>query len=158
MGMVGIYGKTDNAIFYYSLAYGISSIAAFAVAIVVSKHAGSDKIEAFNGLAKRHPFLAVALTVAILSMAGIPPFAGFFGKYYIFSEAMKNGHLLLTVVAVVNSIAAVYYYFKVVLAMYTQDGEDAPYTVKPAYSFVIALCVLLTLLIGVFPSVFANLF
>lgn len=158
MGMVGIYGKTDNAIFYYSLAYGISSIAAFAVAIVVSKHAGSDKIEAFNGLAKRHPFLAAALTMAILSMAGIPPFAGFFAKYYIFSEAMKNGHVLLTVVAVVNSIAAVYYYFKVVLAMYTKDGDEAPYTVKPAYSFVIGLCVLLTILIGVFPSSFANLF
>lgn len=158
MGMVGIYGKTDNAIFYYSLAYGISSIAAFAVAIVVSKHAGSDKIEAFNGLARRHPFLAAALTMAILSMAGIPPFAGFFAKYYIFSEAMKNGHVLLTIVAVVNSIAAVYYYFKVVLAMYTKDGEEAPYTVKPAYSFVIGLCVLLTLLIGIYPTVFANLF
>ncbi len=158
MGMVGIYGKTDNAIFYYSMAYGVSSIAAFAVAIVVSKHAGSDKIEAFNSLAKRHPFLAAALTLSILSMAGIPPMAGFFGKYYIFSEAMKNGHVLLTVVAVVNSIAAVYYYFKVVLAMYTKDGDEAPYTVKPAYSFVIGLCVLLTILIGVFPSSFANLF
>lgn len=158
MGIVGIYGKTDNAIFFYSVAYGISSIAAFAVAIIVSKHAGSDKIEAFNGLAKRHPFLAAALTMAILSMAGIPPFAGFFGKYYIFSEAVKNNHIGLTVVAVVNSIIAVYYYFKVVLAMYTKDGEDTHYTVKPAYSFVIGLCVLLILLIGVFPSAFANLF
>jgi NADH-quinone oxidoreductase subunit N len=158
MGIVGIYGKTDNAIFFYSLAYGVSSVAAFAIAIVVSKHTGSDKIESFNGLAKRHPFLAAALTMAILSMAGIPPFAGFFGKYYIFSEAMKNGHLLLTIVAVVNSIVAVYYYFKVVLAMYTKEGDETPYTVKPAYTFVIALCVLLTLLIGVYPTVFANLF
>jgi NADH-quinone oxidoreductase subunit N len=115
-------------------------------------------MEAFNGLAKRHPFLAAALTMAILSMAGIPPFAGFFAKYYIFSEAVKNGHVLLTVAAVVNSIAAVYYYFKVVLAMYTKESVESHYTVKPAYSFVIALCVLLTLLVGVFPSAFANLF
>ncbi|MCW5908909.1 MAG: NADH-quinone oxidoreductase subunit N [Chitinophagales bacterium] len=158
MGIVGIYGKTDNAVFYYSLAYGIASVAAFAVAIIVAKHTGSDKIEAFNGLAKRKPFVAVALTIAILSMAGIPPFAGFFGKYYIFTEAVKSGHLWLTVVAVVNSIIAVYYYFKVVLAMYTKEPDEAHFTLKPAYSFVIGLCVLLTILIGVFPSVFANLF
>lgn len=158
MGIVGIYGKTDNAVFYYSLAYGIASVAAFAVAIIVAKHTGSDKIEAFNGLAKRKPFVAVALTIAILSMAGIPPFAGFFGKYYIFTEAVKSGHLWLTIVAVINSIVAVYYYFKVVLAMYTKEPDEAHFTLKPAYSFAIGLCVLLTILIGVFPSVFANLF
>ena len=157
IGIMSLTGKTDNAIFFYSLAYGISSVAAFAVAIVVAGNAGSDKIEAFNGLGKRKPFVAAALTVAMLSMAGIPPFAGFFAKYYIFTEAIKNGHIGITVWAVINSIIAVYYYFKVILAMYTKDSGEVVFNIKPAYSFVILLCVALIILIGLLPSSFANL-
>lgn len=157
MGILSMYGKTDNAIFYYSVAYGLSSVAAFAVAIVVANNVGNDKLEAFNGLGKRKPFLAAALTLAMLSMAGIPPFAGFFGKYYIFSEAVKNGHLWLTLIAVVNSIVGVYYYFKVVVAMYTKNSTEVVVSVKPMYTFVIAACILLILVIGLFPSALANL-
>jgi len=157
MGILSMYGKTDNAIFYYSVAYGLSSIAAFAVAIVVANNVGSDKMEAFNGLGKRKPFLAAALTLAMLSMAGIPPFAGFFGKYYIFSEAVKNGHIWLTLIAVINSIVGVYYYFKVIVAMYTKDSNEVVVSVKPMYTFVITACILLILVIGIFPSALANL-
>jgi len=157
LAIISLYGKTDNALFYYSFAYGISSIAAFAIAIIVAANIGSEKFEAFNGLGKRKPFLSAALTISMLSMAGIPPFAGFFGKYYIFSEAIKAGHLWLVVLAVLNSIVGVYYYFKVILAMYTKQSTDIGFTVKPAYGFVIAVCILLTILVGVFPSVLANL-
>lgn len=157
LAIVSMYGKTDNAIFYYAVAYGISSVAAFAVAIVVAKNVGNEKLDAFNGLGKSKPFLAAALTIAILSMAGIPPFAGFFGKYYIFSEAIKTGHIGLTVVAVINSIVGVYYYFKVILAMYTKDSSESVISISPAYTVVIILCTLLTILIGIFPSVLANL-
>jgi len=93
----------------------------------------------------------------MLSMAGIPPFAGFFAKYYIFSEAIKNGHLLLVVLAVINSIVGIYYYFKVIFAMYTKESDEVVFTLKPSYSIVIAVCVVLILLIGIFPSVFAGL-
>lgn len=157
LAIVSMYGKTDNAIFYYAVAYGISSVAAFAIAIIVAKNVGNDKIEAFNGLGKSKPFLAAALTIAILSMAGIPPFAGFFGKYYLFSEAIKTGHLWLTVLAVVNSIVGVYYYFKVILAMYTKDSSESVMSVSLAYSIVIVLCTILTILIGIYPSYLANL-
>ncbi|MBS1613374.1 MAG: NADH-quinone oxidoreductase subunit N, partial [Bacteroidetes bacterium] len=157
LGIVSMYGKTDNAIFYYAVAYGISSVAAFAIAITVAKNVGSEKIEAFNGLGKSKPFLAVALTIAILSMSGIPPFAGFFGKYYIFSEAIKTGHLWLTIIAVLNSIVGVYYYFKVILAMYTKDSSESVISVSLAYSIVIILCTILTILIGIYPSGLANL-
>ncbi|MFN8286526.1 MAG: NADH-quinone oxidoreductase subunit N [Chitinophagales bacterium] len=156
LGIISAYGNTDGAIFYYSLAYGLSTIAAFAVAIVVSNNLRSDKFEAFNGLGKRKPMLAAALTMAMLSMAGIPPFAGFFGKYYIFTEAIKNGHLWLTVFAVVNSIIGVYYYFKVILAMYTKEGNEPEFSINPSYAVVIGICVVLSLVFGVFPSV-ANL-
>ena len=157
LGIVSLYGKTDNAIFFYSIAYGVSSIAAFAVAIVVAANVGSEKFEAFNGLGKQKPLLAVAMTIAMLSMAGIPPFAGFFGKYYIFSEAVRNGHIALVVLAVIASILSVYYYFKVIVAMYTRESKEASFTIKPAYSFVIAVCILITVLAGLFPSVLANL-
>ena len=157
MGILSLTGKTSNAIFYYSLAYGLASVAAFAVAIAVASNSGSDKIESFNGLAKRKPFVAAALTIAMLSMAGIPPFAGFFAKYYIFTEAIKNGHLWVTVWAVINSIVAVYYYFKVILAMYTKDSGEVVFNIKPAYSFVILVCILLIILIGLWPAPFANM-
>ena len=157
LGIVSLYGKTDNAILFYSVAYGVSSIAAFAVAIVVVANVGSEKFEAFNGLGKQKPLLAVAMTIAMLSMAGIPPFAGFFGKYYIFSEAVRNGHIALVVLAVIASIVSVYYYFKVIVAMFTRESKEASFTIKPAYSFVIAVCILITVLAGLFPSVLANL-
>lgn len=157
LAIVSVYGKTDNALFFYSLAYAVASIAAFAIAIVVAANVGSEKFDAFNGLGKRKPLLAMALTIAMLSMAGIPPFAGFFGKYYIFSEAVRAGHLGLVILAVVNSIVGVYYYFKVIIAMYTKDSNEVSLTIKPAYSVVIVICILITILAGVFPSMFANL-
>lgn len=157
LGIISVYVKTDNAIFYYSVAYGVSSVAAFAVAIIVAAHAGTEKFEGFNGLGKRKPMLALALTIAMLSMAGIPPFAGFFGKYYIFSEAVKAGHLLLVIFAVLNSIVSVYYYFKVILAMYTNESQEVGFSIKPAYAVVIAVCTILTIAAGVFPSLIACL-
>ncbi len=156
LGIMTLSGKTDNAIFYYSLAYGVSTVAAFAVSIVITNNYGDDKIETFNGLGKRKPWLAGSLTIAMLSLAGIPPFAGFFGKYYIFSEAIRNGHLYITILAVVTSIIAVYYYFKVILAMYTKDSNEVVLSIKPSYIFVISICVFLILLAGIFPSVFSG--
>ncbi len=157
LGIMSLYGNTDGVLLFYSFAYAVASLAAFAVAIVVANNVGNEKIEAFNGLGKRKPFLAFALTIAMLSMAGIPPFAGFFAKYYIFSEAVRNGHLLITLFAVVASIVAVFYYFKVIVAMYTKDSSETAFDIKPAYLFVITFCVVLTILFGIFPSQLANL-
>jgi NADH-quinone oxidoreductase subunit N len=157
IAIISIYGKSDNALFYYSLAYGVSTVAAFAISIIVAANVGSEKFEAFNGLGKQKPLLSAALTISMLSMAGIPPFAGFFGKYYIFSEAMKTGHFWLVVLAVLNSAVGIYYYFKVIVAMYTKESSEVTFTVKPAYAFVIAVCILLTILVGIFPSTFTNM-
>ncbi len=157
IAIMSLSGGTQNAVFYYSLAYGLSTIAAFTVAMVVANNAGTDKIEAFNGLGKRKPMLAGALTLAMLSLAGIPPFAGFFAKYYIFSEAIKNGHLGIVILAVINSIVAIYYYFKVIFAMYTKESDAVVFEIKPSYLFVVTVCVILVLLIGILPNAFAGL-
>jgi NADH-quinone oxidoreductase subunit N len=157
LAISSLYGRTANALLYYALAYGISSIAAFAISIVIANNTGSEKFEAFNGLGKSKPWLAGALTLVMLSLAGIPPFAGFFGKYYLFSEAVRNNHFWLVVLAVINSIVGIYYYFKVIYAMYTKDSAELTVSIKPAYAFVMGLCVLLLLLIGIFPSLISGL-
>lgn len=157
LAICSLYGRTANALLYYAAAYGISTIAAFAIGIVIANNTRSEKFEAFNGLGKSKPWLAGALTLVMLSLAGIPPFAGFFGKYYLFTEAVRNNHLGLVILAVINSIVGIYYYFKVIYAMYTKDSAEATISIKPAYVFVIGLCVLLLLLLGIFPSVLAGL-
>jgi len=88
---------------------------------------------------------------------GIPPFAGFLGKYYIFSEAVKNGYMTLTIIAVLNSIVGVYYYFKVILAMYTKEANDVSVTPSLVYWIVILVCFTGSLLLGVYPGALTSL-
>ncbi len=159
LGIVTLYGKTDNAVFFYALAYGVASVAAFAVAIIVSRHTGSEKYDGFNGLAKQRPLLALALTVAMLSLAGIPPLAGFFGKYYIFSEAIRNERFWLVLIAIVNSIVGVYYYLRVVYAMYLKEVPEqatAP-TIPLTYTLVIVISIAIAVAVGLVPSLATGL-
>jgi len=149
---------TASAIFYYASGYGIATIGSFAVAILVFKAMKSENIEAFNGLGKKNPFLAAALTMSMLSLAGIPPFAGFLGKYYIFSEAIKNGLFGLTITAIITSIIGVYYYFKVILAMYTKEADETSVQSNIAYTTIIIVCVSVSLLLGLFPDKLMNIF
>jgi NADH-quinone oxidoreductase subunit N len=158
MAIATLYGKTDQAVFYYALAYGLASVVAFATAIVVTRHTGSETFNSFNGLAKQRPWLAAALSVAMISLAGIPPLSGFFAKYYIFSEALRNGRMYLVLIAIVNSIIAIYYYFRVIYAMYMKEPSakpDGP-MVPPTYWAVIIFSVLLTIAAGLFPSFVLN--
>lgn len=93
----------------------------------------------------------------MLSLAGIPPFAGFLGKYYIFSEAIRNGYVTLTLFAVVNSIIAVYYYLKVVIAMYSQPTNDKPLVIHPTYMIVAVICAIVTIGLTAMPDMFMQI-
>lgn len=115
-----------SAALFYLLAYAFFNIGAFTiVAIVESRHDGSNHIDTYRGLAARHPWLAVFLAVFMFSLAGFPPTAGFFGKFYIFAAAVKSGHLLLVIVAVINSLISVFYYLRPVKAAFF-DTDEAP--------------------------------
>jgi NADH-quinone oxidoreductase subunit N len=151
--------KTDSssALFFYGATYVLATIGAFAVAIPVFNASGKETIDAFDGLGKKKPFLAALLTMSMLSLAGIPPLAGFLGKYYIFSEAIKNGYAVLTVLAVLASIVGVYYYFKVILAMYTKPADETDIRPTLLYSIVMILCVGMSLLLGIFPGLLMGL-
>lgn len=145
--------SSSSAILYYTFAYALATIAAFAVLLVIAGNSGDSSISAFNGLAKRDPVLAAGMTVCLLSLAGIPPLAGFFGKYYLFALAINKGLWALVVFAILNSLIGIYYYFIVMINMFLKDPSDNPallYT--PVSKTVIGICVLITILIGLFPE------
>jgi NADH-quinone oxidoreductase subunit N len=158
LGLISMKGGTANAMFFYSAGYAIATIGAFAVAILVFKAMKNENIDAFNGLGKKNPMLAAALTMSMLSLAGIPPFVGFLGKYYIFSEAIRNGQITLTFIALLNSIVGVYYYFKVILAMYTKEANETEVSGTVSYYVIISICLILSIALGLFPDMLMHLF
>lgn len=157
LAILSLKTNSSSALLFYGTTYVLATIGAFAVAIPVFSARENENIEAFNGLGRKNPLMAFILTLSMLSLAGIPPLAGFLGKYYIFSEAIKNGFVALTVIAVLASIVGVYYYFKVILAMYTKDSADVPVQAPVMYMIVMVVCAILSLILGIFPGIFTNL-
>ncbi|MDH5828602.1 NADH-quinone oxidoreductase subunit N [Sphingobacterium sp. SG20118] len=141
-----------NAVFVYGAAYSLATLTAFAGLILVKRTIGSDHFESFNGLAKKNPYLAAVMTIAMLSLAGIPLTAGFIGKFMMFSAVMEQYHIVLLLIAVLNAAIAVYYYLKVVVAMYFRTGEDKPVAINANYVFLFVVTTVLTILIGVYPN------
>lgn len=144
--------SSSSTIFYYLTVYSVASLTSFAVLLQVEKlNSGTDILQ-FNGLFKRSPFLAVALTIALLSLAGIPPLAGFFGKYMVFVQALNAGMLSLTILAIVTSLIGAYYYFKVIIAMFLQEPVGDAIQVPVSQKVLIALLVALLFALAVFPD------
>lgn len=105
---------------YYIITYSIASLTAFAVINHVSSiQNGDESIDAFNGLVKRNPLLAGAMTMSLLSMAGIPPLSGFLAKYFVISNLLAGGYVPLVIVMILTSAVAAYYYLKIIIAMFT---------------------------------------
>jgi NADH-quinone oxidoreductase subunit N len=113
-----------GSLLYYTSAYALTGIAAFSVILYVCKDSENEDITNFHGLGKTNPLLAAILTASLLSMAGIPIFAGFFAKMVLFNQTIQAGYIALVIVAVVNSIISVGYYFKLILAMYTKEPNE----------------------------------
>ncbi len=157
LAILALGAGSANSIFVYASAYSIASIIAFGALILVQQETGSDNFESFNGLAKNNPFLAFALTVAMLSLAGIPLTAGFIGKFYIFNTVLSQQHTGLAIIAVINAIISIFYYFRVIVAMYFRTAERAEITVPSYYLFVLGLAALATVLIGVYPQFITGL-
>ena len=124
--LIGVVCLDGEAVAFYLVAYLLMTLLSFAVLVAVAKQTG-DNIEDFNGLAKRSPFLAFAMLIAMASLAGLPFTAGFLGKFYIFNAAIAHRQTALIVVGVITVACGFYYYFKVVRAMYweTPAGDGA---------------------------------
>ena len=149
----------ERALVYYEVTYAVASVGAFAVVAVVEKAHGSDHMEAFTGLGRRDPYLAICLGVFLLSFAGIPPLAGFFGKFYLFVAALGTPDsplslLWLVVLSAAMSCVALYYYVLVLKRVFVLKPQGKPVEIEVRWMTraVLGICSLSILLLGLFPQ------
>jgi NADH-quinone oxidoreductase subunit N len=141
---------------YYLIAYLLTNLAAFGIVTLIGKATGSDEISSYAGLSRRSPGLALALLAALLSLGGIPPFAGFFGKLLVFGSAIQSGQIWLALVGIINSVIGLYYYLVVLKVVYLQRSEEEskPLALQAGWRVALVLCVLGILVLGVIFSPF----
>jgi NADH-quinone oxidoreductase subunit N len=154
--LFALFSSNDLAkegILLYSVAYSLATIGIFAVLIKMNDYT----FDGFNGLAKTNPVLAFTTTIFLLSLAGIPLTAGFFAKYYMLASMIKEGgSLWLVIVALFFAAVSVYYYFRVIQAMYFRDGEAATAPISGGFKITVVLLAALVILLGIFPSIILN--
>lgn len=146
-----------KAIYFYTAAYSIASITAFTVLLNVIKAHRNDNVDSFNGLAKKNPLLAVTMTIGLLSLAGIPPTAGFFGKYFIFAAAFTSGYGWLAVIGILASLVGVYYYFRIIIAMYFRPADETAVPVSSLHQVLLFVTAVLTIVLGLLPDLLLNI-
>ena len=150
--LLAIYAMNAEAkegLLYYSAAYGLATIGIFAVLIRMNDYS----LDGFNGLAKKHPLLAFTTTIFLLSLAGIPLTAGFLAKFYMLKAAVAtNKHLWLVIFAVLMAAVGVYYYFKVIQAMYFKDGDPGEIRVTPFFTWSLFTLAIIIIVLGIFPN------
>jgi NADH-quinone oxidoreductase subunit N len=125
LGFIGGNQLGMASVIYYILVYIFSNLGAFGVVTAISNAAGKENIDDYNGLYHTNPGLSLVMTLALFSLAGIPPVAGFFGKFFLFTAAAEKGYFMLVFIAVVNTIISLYYYLLVVKAMFINKNETA---------------------------------
>jgi NADH-quinone oxidoreductase subunit N len=152
LGLIALNHYTQGSILFYALAYSIGSIASFGILSIVTDAKGNDGIDSFNGLGKSNPLLALAMTVSLFSLAGIPPTAGFFAKYYIFTAAFQSGYGWLVLIAILASLIGVYYYFRIIIAMYFKHGSETAIEVSANHKILFIITILLTIALGLLPD------
>jgi NADH-quinone oxidoreductase subunit N len=152
-------GPAAQGIFFYSLAYSVATVAAFGVLKLVADQRQREDYAGLAGLARTNPLLAFVLTVAMLSLGGIPLTGGFFGKFFIFM-AVAPVNIWLVVFAVVMSMVGIYYYLRPVIAMYmrpAEPGNEAPIVVDGFQSFTLVVLAVITLVLGILPGFLSGL-
>ena len=157
VGVVAADAAGMKALLFYLALYAFANIGAFAVLTAVEAQRGKPDMANVAGLARTAPVLAAVMTISLLSMAGIPPTAGFAGKLYLFTAVVDQGGLWLAFVGFIMSMISVYYYLLVVKAMYLGEGPKAPVKVSGALRACVLVSVALTLALGVYPEPLANL-
>lgn len=140
------------AIAFYMFMYTFTNLLAFGVVILFTNATGSETIADLAGLSKRNPMLALIMTIALLSLGGVPPAAGFFGKFFLFQAAVQSNLVWLAMIGVLNSIVALYYYLVVIKVMYVDhsEDEDKPIPVSSTYAWVLGASALMVVLLGTF--------
>ncbi|MGZ5134461.1 MAG: NADH-quinone oxidoreductase subunit N [Flavitalea sp.] len=146
--LVALNNKASEGLIFYTAAYCLATIGVFAILIKMKDYT----FEGFNGLARTHPVLAATNAVFLLSLAGIPATAGFMAKFYMLSAAVSNGHVLwLVILGVICAAISVYYYFRVIQAMYFKEGEAQEITTTPAFRGLLIGIAIIVVVLGIFP-------
>jgi NADH-quinone oxidoreductase subunit N len=155
--------STSSTILYYSLSYTLATIVAFGVVMLVAEYQTGrtekpENFSSFEGLAKQNPGLAFCFTISLLSLAGIPLTAGFWGKFFVISDIFNRHVYNPVILAILMSAIGVYYYFKGIIAIYFKEGDIQRIELPSIVKFAMWACTLGTLLLGVYPSIVKNLF
>jgi NADH-quinone oxidoreductase subunit N len=147
----------QQSVLIYLFVYFLMNLGAFTVVIIISNALDSDMLSAYQGLGQRAPFLAAALALFLLSLTGIPPLAGFIGKFFVFSAAVQAKMFWLAVAIAINSIVAAFYYFRIIRLMYLTNPIEVTPINKPVYLQTALLIALLgTVIIGIYPLPLLN--
>jgi len=151
--LLGIIGQSQlgmTTVVYFVLVYIFSNLGAFGVAAIISSKTGKESIDDYDGLYRTNPMLSLTMMLALFSLAGIPPVAGFFGKFFLFTAAAKQGMYILVFIAVLNTIISLYYYLLVVKAMFlNRSDQPIAYFKSDAYTKVgLAMCIAGIIIIG----------
>ncbi len=154
IGLITLTSAGSGATMFYLLMYVFTNVAAFGVIILVSNVSGSDNMEDLYGLNKRSPYLALVMLLAVLSLSGIPPTAGFVGKFFIFQAAVDSGYWWLALIGLLNAFVALYYYLNVVKYMYLYDSdqESVQIPVSRAAQVGLAISTAAIILLGTFAA------
>jgi len=147
IGLVAVSPLGMTSVVYYLMAYTLTNLAAFGIPAIVGQATGSDEYDAYRGLSRRSPALALAMLVAFLSLAGMPPFGGFVAKVLVFTAGMQADYAWLVVVGVLNSIVGLYYYLNVMkyVYLYRMEGEQEeqhPLSISPSYALAVVVLVI----------------
>ncbi|MFW5436639.1 NADH-quinone oxidoreductase subunit N [Paenibacillus apiarius] len=155
LNLLGNHLHTSNfsEFMYYLVAYLFMTIGTFAVHMIMERSSGHDEMSGYAGLYYRSPWLAVAMTVFVLSLAGIPITAGFFGKLYIILGAVASKAVWIAILMMVTGVVSFYFYFGFIRQMYMRAGNEAQVRVSLTQGFVVAICVLAVISLGVFPDI-----
>ena len=152
MGAVLLTPEGLSAILFYLIVYFFMNLGAFYVVVLIANEAGSEMIDGYRGLATRAPFVAAAMAIFLFSLTGIFPFAGFFGKWLLFNAVISEGMYWLAIVGLLNSVVSLYYYARIVKAMYLESTEDTEsFSFSKDTIVLLSVFVVPTILIGFLP-------
>jgi NADH-quinone oxidoreductase subunit N len=152
MGIIALNATGLNGVLIYTLVYVFANLGIWATVLMLRRHEyAGEQVDDFDGLHRRAPFWAFAMFVFLLSLGGIPPTAGFIGKYYLFAAAVQSGYGWLAIVAVLMSAVSMFYYLRLVVAMYLREGREAEVVITPSLRLVAGIALVVTLALGLYP-------
>ena len=153
LGIISISENGIRGVLLYTLVYVFATLGIWATVLMLRRHEyAGERVDDFQGLSQRAPFWAFAMIVFLLSLGGIPPTAGFLGKYYLFAAAVQAGFGWLAIIAVLMSAVSMFYYLRIVVAMYLREGKESEVATTGPLKLVAGICLAVTIVFGIVPT------